>query len=60
MLKLKEHFDEPFDFLIDGRIGTTKFYRSLFPGSVHSSCLGLDEDTPHEREHGYKCGIGTL
>jgi len=22
--------------------------------------LGLDENTPHEREDGYECGLGTL
>lgn len=60
MLKLKEHFDTPFDYLIDGRIGTTEFYKKLFPDTATRSWLGLDKNTPHEREDGYQCGIGTL
>ena len=60
MLKLKEHFDTPFDYLIDGRIGTTGFYKKLFPDTATRSWLGLDKNTPHEREDGYQCGIGTL
>jgi len=60
MLKLKEHFNTPFEYLIDGRIGTTEFYKKLFTDTAKSSWLGLDENTPHEREDGYQCGIGSL
>jgi len=60
MLKLKEHFDTPFDYLIDGRIGTTEFYKNIYPNTAKSSWLGLDKNTPHAREDGYECGLGTL
>jgi hypothetical protein len=60
MLKLKEHFDKPFDYLIDGRTDTTEFYKNIYPTTAKSSWLGLDENTPHEREDGYECGLGTL
>ena len=60
MLKLKKHFDKPFEYLIDGRIGTTEFYKKIYPNTAKSSWLGLDKNTPHEREDGYQCGIGSL
>ena len=60
MLKLKEHFNSYFEYLIDGRIGTTEFYKKIYPNTAKSSWLGLDKNTPHEREDGYQCGIGSL
>ena len=60
MLKLKEHFNSYFEYIIDGRIGTTEFYKNIYPNTAKSSWLGLDKNKPHEREDGYQCGIGSL
>ena len=60
MLKLKEHFNSYFEYIIDGRIGTTEFYKNIYPNTAKSSWLGLDKNKSHEREDGYQCGIGSL
>ena len=60
MVKLKEHFNTNFSFLIDGRIQQQRYYKSLFGDKVESSWIGIDKTKEFKREHGYKCGIGTI
>lgn len=60
MVKLKEHFNTDFSFLIDGRIQQQRYYKSLFGDKVKSSWIGIDKAKEFKREDGYKCGIGTI
>lgn len=60
MVKLKEHLNTNFSFLIDGRIQQQRYYKSLFGDKVESSWIGIDKTKEFKREDGYKCGIGTI
>ena len=60
MIKLKKHFKTNFSFLIDGRIQQQRYYHSIYGDKVQHSWIGIDKSKEHDREDGYKCGIGTI